>query len=109
MKHAKTTPEPPSVRSGKSVTPALEALLLRCLAKVPSERPDDAGALLHELETCTAEGTWTAVDAGAWWRTADKLAPHPAPMPAAGVETGQNRDSTAPEATMAYETSSRSN
>src|SRR4029079_2649212 len=42
MKHARTAPDSPSVRCGRAVSPALEALLLRCLAKTPSDRPRDA-------------------------------------------------------------------
>src|SRR5262249_2627541 len=67
MKHAREAPEPPSVRCGKPVSPALEALLLRCLAKTPSERPRDAAELLRELEACAVEGQWTAREAAAWW------------------------------------------
>ncbi len=67
MKHARETPEPPSARLGRAVSPTLEALVLRCLAKTPADRPADAGALLRELDGCPAAGTWTADDAAAWW------------------------------------------
>src|SRR5262249_997438 len=67
LKHAREAPEPPSARSGKAVSPDLEALLLRCLAKAPADRPRDAADLLHDLEKCTVAGIWTAVEASAWW------------------------------------------
>src|SRR5262249_31713229 len=63
MKHVKETPEPPSQRSGKPVSPDLEALVLRCLAKRPLDRPRDAGDLLRELESCAMSGNWAAADA----------------------------------------------
>jgi eukaryotic-like serine/threonine-protein kinase len=65
MMHVKATPEPPSARRGRPVSPDLERLLLRCLAKSPSDRPADAACLLGELEACAVEGTWTADDAAA--------------------------------------------
>jgi hypothetical protein len=67
MKHVKATPESPSVRSGRSVSCDLEKLLLRCLAKTPSDRPSDAADLLKQLDACTIDGEWTAIDATAWW------------------------------------------
>lgn len=67
MKHMKNTPEPPSVRMGKPVSKSLEALMLRCLAKVPDDRPKDAANLFQELEACVIQGRWTAADATAWW------------------------------------------
>jgi len=49
-------------------------LLLRCLAKAPSDRPADAADLLRELlQTCTVGGQWTALDAAAWWATHEKV------------------------------------
>lgn len=67
MKHMKNTPESPSTRLGKPVSEGLEALILRCLAKAPSDRPKDAAELLQGLESCVIQGKWTAVDATAWW------------------------------------------
>ena len=75
MKHLRETPEPPSVRSGKPVSPALESLLLRCLAKAPADRPADAAELLRELEACSVEGKWTHADAAVWWSTHENAGP----------------------------------
>jgi serine/threonine-protein kinase len=49
----------------------LEALLLRCLAKRPQERPEDARALLHGLRAIAIpdEHAWTDEHARAWWST----------------------------------------
>jgi hypothetical protein len=67
MKHVQAVPEPPSVRCGREISPALEALVLRCLAKFRPERPADAADLLRELERCPIAGHWTHEDAAAWW------------------------------------------
>jgi tRNA A-37 threonylcarbamoyl transferase component Bud32 len=67
MKHVKEPPEPPSVRRGKPVSPALEELLLRCLSKSMAERPADAVALRSALAICRVEGRWTSTDAADWW------------------------------------------
>jgi serine/threonine protein kinase len=71
MKHSNDAPVPPSVRSGYHISETLEALLLRCLAKAPANRPADAAELLRELEACAVEGKWSAYDAEAWWTTRD--------------------------------------
>jgi eukaryotic-like serine/threonine-protein kinase len=85
MKHVSAVPDAPSVRLGKPIQPALEALILRCLAKSPADRPADAGVLLGELKACAVEPRWTARDAAAWWsahgtpgnpETAEKTATH---------------------------------
>jgi serine/threonine-protein kinase len=49
--------------------PELEALIARCLAKRPQERPDDARALLRELRAIPIppEHAWTEEQARAWW------------------------------------------
>jgi serine/threonine protein kinase len=104
MKHVKAPPEPPSVRLGKPVSPDLEALLLRCLAKAPSDRPSDAAHLLRELEKCVVEGSWTSADAAAWWAALEE-------SPTVTGQTAQraqgqstrNVETPGPETTMAYE------
>lgn len=67
LKHVQDAPALPSARSGRPVSPDLESLLLRCLAKAPAERWADAAALLHALTGCTVQGSWTAQDAAQWW------------------------------------------
>jgi serine/threonine protein kinase len=66
LKHLHATPESPSARAKQAVSPELEALLLRCLAKSPLDRPADAADLLRHLEACATHGPWL-VDAPAWW------------------------------------------
>lgn len=56
--HVANPPTPPSVRLGRELPPALEALVLRCLAKDPAERPRDGRALATALAALKAELPW---------------------------------------------------
>jgi hypothetical protein len=103
MKHVKAAPEPPSARLGKPVSPDLEALLLRCLAKVPSDRPGDAAELLRALESCAVAGTWTLQDAAAWWQGTDTIVP-PAGQAGPGKgEPARPQETPGPEKTVMYQ------
>jgi serine/threonine-protein kinase len=65
--HLSTPPQPPS--SWRAGVPAdLEAVVLRCLAKSPAERPNDARELSAALAACADAGRWSAEHAAAWWR-----------------------------------------
>jgi hypothetical protein len=68
MQHVKATPEPPSSRLGRPVSPELERLILRCLAKKREDRPASASELLDELHKCEPSCPWSRADAQAWWR-----------------------------------------
>ena len=69
--HLHTEPLPPGQRVDRTSTqpvPAdLEALVLRCLAKMPSARPTSARALRAELAALADAGRWSEEDARAWW------------------------------------------
>ena len=101
MQHVHAAPEPPSLRAGKRISPDLEVLLLRCLAKVPSDRPADAAQMQRELDRCAVEGTWTADDAAAWWADHERGAHAGAPSGAA-TPRPRSQDTPAPGVTMAY-------
>jgi serine/threonine-protein kinase len=76
--HMYTTPKPPSERLGKPIPPALEAIVLRCLAKAPADRYPSAGALLEALTECGVPH-WTEKEAQiAWQRVADRRDQHTA-------------------------------
>jgi serine/threonine-protein kinase len=60
--HLHSLPQPPSQRIGHPVPARLEALILRCLAKHPEQRPDD-DELLSELNACERESPWEALAA----------------------------------------------
>jgi serine/threonine-protein kinase len=49
-RHISELPVPPSQCASREVTPALDALVMRTLAKSPDERPADAATFLAELE-----------------------------------------------------------
>jgi serine/threonine-protein kinase len=65
-KHLHQAPEPPSARGAK-LPAALEALVLACLNKDPSLRPQSASELRSKLLACGIE-PWSSERAHAWWR-----------------------------------------
>jgi len=65
--HLHTPPDPPSRHAPRPVPPALDALILQCLAKEPSQRPADALTLQAQLSRCTCDPPWSTQDAAAWW------------------------------------------
>ena len=67
MQHARTPPAPPSVRAGQPIPPALDALILACLAKDPADRPATARELARRLGEVEGAGGWTQDSARAWW------------------------------------------
>ena len=74
LQHIRSEPVPPSVRLGRPVPPALEALLMRCLAKQPANRPQDAAEVGDLLQAAGAD-QWTQEEARSWWRTTFAIPP----------------------------------
>ena len=66
--HITAAPVPPSVRSGLQIPPALEKVILACLAKEPERRPPDGPELARRLEACALPQQWTERQAQEWWR-----------------------------------------
>ena len=66
--HLHTPPDSPSARAGDQIPADLERLILRCLAKLPDQRYDDARALQRALEGCAKRLPWDADLALQWWR-----------------------------------------
>jgi serine/threonine protein kinase len=95
MQQMHALPEPPSQRLGRPVTPALEAILLRCLAKPPEDRPMSAQAVLDELARCGTADAWTSRDAEAWWQRFKGGA-------AANDPASRTADTAIPGQTVAY-------
>ena len=67
MKQVNEAPEKPSAR-GIPIAADLEALIMRCLAKNPADRPASAVQLAETLTRCQPAGTWTTQDAATWWQ-----------------------------------------
>jgi serine/threonine-protein kinase len=53
---------------GRSVPPALETLLLSCLTKDRSGRPDSTAEILDRLSSQSDVAAWSDRDAERWWR-----------------------------------------
>ena len=67
LAHVKDVPIPPSIRSELVIPPALDALILECLAKDPADRPQSAAVLGQRLAATVAQDRWTAEAAHSWW------------------------------------------
>ncbi len=65
-KHLRERPVPPSERAGRPVPPALERLVLACLAKQPEDRPRSAAELARSLAAIDI-APWSEEQASQWW------------------------------------------
>jgi serine/threonine-protein kinase len=67
LHHAHTPPTPPSARTELPIPPALDHLVLSCLAKDPAERPQSARELSRRLAEVEGASAWTEDRARDWW------------------------------------------
>jgi serine/threonine protein kinase len=65
--HLHTIPAPPSTRAPAPLPPELDALILECLSKDPSQRPASARALHARLRDIPFDAPWTRERAEEWW------------------------------------------
>jgi eukaryotic-like serine/threonine-protein kinase len=65
-RHLQTPPVPPSARTKNFIPPALEELVLRCLAKAAADRPRSAAELAASLSAVNVQA-WADEDAARWW------------------------------------------
>jgi serine/threonine-protein kinase len=66
LAHVKDSPAPPSSRSAFDVAPALDRLILDCLAKDKVSRPRSAEVVAQRLAPFST--TWTETSAHSWWQ-----------------------------------------
>jgi serine/threonine-protein kinase len=67
LHHASTPPVPPSTRTELPIPPALDHVVLSCLAKDPAQRPQSARELSQRLAQVDCGATWTEARAREWW------------------------------------------
>jgi serine/threonine-protein kinase len=67
LQHVQAVPTAPSARAGQAIPPALDSLILCCLAKDPSARPQSAGELSRRLAQVGGADGWNADSARRWW------------------------------------------
>jgi serine/threonine-protein kinase len=66
LAHVRDVPDPPASRTEIAIPDALNQLILECLAKDPSARPQSTGELARRLSAIDVE-PWTTEDARKWW------------------------------------------
>ena len=67
MQHIKEEPSPPSRRSAVTIPAELDALILRCLSKERSDRPQTGDELRAALDAIPLGVSWTRERARQWW------------------------------------------
>lgn len=67
MQQVKSEPDKPSVRIAAPISADFEELLMRCLAKVPGNRPGSAREMEAALERCSIASQWSRNEAEVWW------------------------------------------
>jgi eukaryotic-like serine/threonine-protein kinase len=67
FKQANEPAPKPSLKARFPVPPAVDELILACLAKAPNDRPRDALALVAAIDAIRFETPWTPERATEWW------------------------------------------
>lgn len=100
-KHLLAEPTAPSLATTHPVPPALDELVLACLAKSPAARPASAQVLRDRLEGIELGERWTTADARAWWA-------EEAPSLLASAKAERTHSSSSSPATVAIDFQRRS-
>jgi serine/threonine-protein kinase len=67
MQQVSEAPVAPSTRTDRPIPPALDQIVLECLAKAPQDRPQSAKLLEKRLGEIPGIGVWTEEKAREWW------------------------------------------
>jgi hypothetical protein len=79
IQHVTATPKRPSEVGPTPIEPALEAIIMRCLAKKPEDRFASAADLADALRALPAPQDWSEAEAKRWWRAFRVEEPRSAP------------------------------
>ncbi|HWV93026.1 MAG TPA: serine/threonine-protein kinase, partial [Vicinamibacterales bacterium] len=71
--HVHDAPVPPRLRSEFRLPPALDALIIECLAKDPDARPASAPVVSERLAATVPVDAWTPDAARCWWERQQPL------------------------------------
>ena len=96
MQHVRTPARPPSEVADQEIPPALDRLVLECLAKEPEQRPESADVLWERLGEIALQMPWSNGRARSWWEThvpwlCTAEAGRPEPRTAKGIELSKTR------------------
>jgi serine/threonine-protein kinase len=67
LQHLHATPVAPSTRTEMNIPRDLDELVLACLDKDPTRRPQNAEELLRRLQRCRTRAVWDEHTARTWW------------------------------------------
>ncbi len=67
VQHVRQPPDPPSRHTELAVPPALDELILECLRKNKTERPQSVEVLEARLAAIDSGAVWTLDQARQWW------------------------------------------
>jgi serine/threonine-protein kinase len=67
LHHVHTQPTAPSARTELPIPPALDSLVLACLAKNPADRPQSPRELSRRLSEINGLPPWSEKRAREWW------------------------------------------
>ena len=67
VEHVKTPPTPPSEQTELPIPPGLEAIIMKCLEKDPSDRFQSAGEMAAALRDVPLAEPWGVRRADEWW------------------------------------------
>jgi eukaryotic-like serine/threonine-protein kinase len=100
IQHVTGTPKPMSTMTKNAIQPELEAVIMRCLAKAPADRPENAAELAKLLRAVPSARAWSDEIAVQWWSDFRRL-PRPASASASTLTITVDVAARAPEAALA--------